>query len=274
MTNMKNYYESLGVERGASSDELKEAYRNLAKEWHPDKHQGTDEAEEAEEKFKEISEAYAVLSDEEKRRNYDATGSPEGRGLFGGRPGGFHTTGDPFEIFRRFSGFDFATGPQRPRAMKGQGVQEVVEISLKEALFGAERVWNHQVTSSCETCGGLGASEFDVCGVCQGAGGVTQEQENMILHQTCGACRGQGRVVKSACPRCAGRGSCVEDKEFTVVIPEGVVHGVTLKLAGRGGRGFYGGPSGDVFLQIRVKYPDMSLLSEKERGQLEQLLSK
>jgi molecular chaperone DnaJ len=263
---MKDYYQILEVERDASSDDIKGAYRKLALDHHPDRNPDNPEAEE---KFKEVSEAYSVLSDEEKKRNYDATGSPEGRNF------NYQTTGDPFDIFRRMSGMGMNFGgPQQPRPMKGQSVQEVVEISLKEALFGTERTINYNVTSSCETCGGEGATEFETCAVCKGQGGVTQKHENMYMHQTCGTCRGQGKIPKKACESCSGRGLQVEAKNFAVTIPQNIRHGISLRLAGQGGRGFRGGPPGDVVLVVKVVYPNLAALSEDERGQLEQLLSK
>ena len=271
---MKDYYQTLDVTKDASDEELKSAYRKLAQEWHPDKHLDEDKKAEAEEKFKEIAEAYAVLSDEEKRANYDATGSPEGRGPFGSRPAGFWTTGDPFEMFRRFGGFDFETGPRRPRPMKGQNIQEVVEIFLWEALFGAERHLEYHVASSCEVCEATGATEFETCEICKGQGGVTQQQGNMIMHQTCGACGGQGKKPKVICDACKGRKIVEHAKSLTVSIPRNIPHGATLRLANQGGRGFHGGPFGDMLLAIRVKYPDVSSLSEEERKQLEDLLSK
>lgn len=271
---MKNYYETLGVERDVDEQQLKSAYRKLAQEWHPDKHQDDDKKEEAEEKFKEISEAYAVLSDEEQRRNYDATGSPEGRGPFGSRHGGFRTTGDPFEIFRKFGGFDFQAGPRQPRPMKGQNVQELVEISLKESLFGSEIKFDYHVTSSCDVCKGRGATEFEPCEVCYGQGGAVYRQRNMVMQQTCGKCRGQGEIAKTICAKCAGRCMVGETKFLNIVIPRGISNGTNLRLAGQGGRGFNGGPKGDLLLVVKVKYPDLGSWTEKERRQLDRLLSK
>jgi molecular chaperone DnaJ len=267
---MKDYYQILGVERSASPDDLKKSYRKLAQQWHPDKHPEETKSE-AEEKFKEIAEAYSVLSDEEKRRNYDATGSPEGRGSFG-----FHTTGDPFDLFRRMGGFGFDMnfGPQQPRPMKGQSLQHTVEISLRDSLFGVELPFHFSVMSACELCDGNGAVDFELCDACKGQGGVTQHQGNMVMHQTCGRCGGQGRKPKSACQSCGGRGVSKSDKSLTVSVPKGIANGTTLRLAGQGGRGFRGGPPGDMLLQIRVKYPDVDSLTQEERTQLEQLLSK
>jgi molecular chaperone DnaJ len=158
--------------------------------------------------------------------------------------------------------------------MKGQNIQEIMEIPLIEALFGVEKGCSFAVVSSCEGCGGAGATEFDVCPACRGAGGVTQRQENMVFHQTCGACGGQGRVPKAPCSQCSGRGTTGQNKEFTVIVPEGIAHGAMLRLAGQGGRGFHGGPPGDALIQLKVSYPDLKALSEKEQAQLRKLLAK
>jgi molecular chaperone DnaJ len=260
---MKDYYDILGVDKEAAREDIKSAYRQAALQYHPDRNP---EDAAAEEKFKEISEAYAVLSDEDKKRNYDATGSVHSNPL------GFRTTGDPFDVFRRMGGMHF--GPQRPRSMKGQSIQEAVEIPLKDALFGIEIPMSYSVTSPCEGCGGEGATEFDTCDVCKGQGGITQQQGNMVMHQTCGSCSGQGKKPKTLCDMCEGKGLQEQNKELNVAIPSDVKHGSTLRLAGQGGLGFRGGPPGDVLLKILVKYPEINSLSEEERGQLEQLLTK
>jgi molecular chaperone DnaJ len=260
---MKDYYDILGVDKEAAQEDIKSAYRQAALQYHPDRNPDDDVAEE---KFKEISEAYAVLSDEDKKRSYDATGSVNGN-LFG-----FHTTGDPFDVFRRMGGMHF--GPQRARSMKGQSIQESVEISLKDALFGTEIPMGYSVTSACGDCAGEGATEFDTCDVCKGQGGITQQQGNMIMHQTCGSCSGQGKKPKTLCAMCEGKGLQEQKKELNVVISPGVKHGAILRLAGQGGLGFRGGLPGDVLLRIAVKYPEANSLSEEERGQLEQLLTK
>ncbi len=266
---MKNYYAILEVARDADGPEIKTAYRTLAQKWHPDKHSdGTKAA--AEEKFKEISEAYSVLSDEEKKLNYDTTGSPDSQPSFG-----FHTTGDPFDILRRVSGVDFGMGgPRAPRSMKGQSIQEAIEISLKDALFGTEHPLKYQIVSSCEACDGSCAEEFEICDQCQGQGGVTLRRGSMVVHQTCGGCGGQGRKISKICKECSGRGTQTDIKNLTVSIPKGISHGATLRLAGQGGRGFHGGPPGDILLLIKVQYPDLNRLSEEEKEQLVQLISK
>ncbi len=267
---VKNYYETLGVERETSPEEIKKAYRSLAQQWHPDKHEGDSDEErgEAEEKFKEISEAYAVLSDPEKRSNYDMTGSPEGQGRFG-----FRATGDPVEMFRNF-GMHFHQGPRQPQPMQGQSFQETLTVSLEEALFGSKRDINFSVTSGCSECNGAGGKEFSQCTVCKGSGGVARVDGPMIMHTTCHACQGMGKRVSKICDVCDGKRVVNEDKKLSVAIPVGVTNGAVLRLAGVGGRGLLGGPPGDVLLALLVQYPDMSNLSEEEQAQLRALLSK
>jgi molecular chaperone DnaJ len=261
---MKDYYEILGVDKDAAQEDIKSAYRQAALKWHPDRNPNNPEAEE---KFKEVAEAYAVLSDTEKKRNYDASGSPEGRSF------GFHATGDPFDIFRHM-GFNSNFGPARPRPMKGQSVQEIVEISLKDALFGANVPVNYRVISACEACDGKGAEEFETCQNCNGRGGIVHQQNNMIIQQTCGKCNGTGQQPKKICNECSGRRVQEHDRRVDVSLPKGVANGMTLRLAGQGGKGFNGGPPGDVLVSVKVKYPNIDLLTEEERGMLEQLLSK
>jgi len=267
---VKDYYQILEVPKDADDDQLKTAYRALAQQWHPDKHQqDSKEQEAAAEKFKEISEAYSVLSDPEKKANYDLTGDPARGNIHG-----FRTQGDPFAIFRQHFGFRRPTGPVEPRVMKGQSIQGPLEVSLKEALFGGERSFSYTTHSACETCHGEGGTEFIICSECKGAGMVVQQQGNMIMQTTCGACRGEGKGIKTVCPDCKGQRVVEEAKTLNVKIPQGVSHGVSLRIAGKGGRGFNGGPPGDILLIIQIQYPDLGQLNEEEKGQLEQLLSK
>jgi molecular chaperone DnaJ len=158
--------------------------------------------------------------------------------------------------------------------MKGQNIQEAVEISLRDALFGTERHINYRVASSCAACGALGATEFETCPACKGQGGVTRQDGNMIMHQTCGTCGGQGKKPTVICDVCRGRKVVEDQKTLTVSVPAGIPHGTSLRLAGQGGRGFHGGLPGDMLLSVRVKYPDMESLSDEERRQLDTLLSK
>jgi molecular chaperone DnaJ len=261
----KDYYQILEVPRDADGEHIKKAYRRLAQEWHPDKHGQDEKQREAEEKFKEISEAYAVLSDPEKKANYDATGDPNSAGMH------FRTYGDPFEIFKQH--FGFRNGPSPPQPIKGQSIRKDLHVSLRDVLFGGERSFSYSVTSSCESCEGRGGSDFEVCSTCKGCGVETRRQPNVIVQTTCSRCKGQGQKVKTACENCKGHGVINEDKEINVKIPEGIRHGVTLRIAGKGGRGLNGGPYGDILLTVNLQYPNFSKWSEEEKEQLEALLS-
>lgn len=264
---MKDYYQILGLDRGADPDKIKIAYRALAKKWHPDVN--PDNQEEAEEKFKEISEAYSVLSDPDKKSNYDSTGSPEGNPF----AGGFRTTGTPFDIFSNRS--PFGERQAGPRPMRGQGVQLTLVLSLKEALLGTDRPLEFNVTSSCSDCGGRGGKEFSLCPNCNGSGFIQrQPQPGMMIQTACSKCGGRGQSIKTPCDVCGGRCIVQDARKLNLVIPPGVKHGNTMRIAGKGGAGFNGGPPGDVMITLNVEYPDLSQLNDDERNQLETLLSK
>lgn len=266
---MKDYYQILGVPREADEEQLKKAYRALAQQWHPDKHkQDSKEQAEASEKFKEISEAYAVLSDPEKKSNYDLTGDPNQ-----GNMHGFRMHGDPFDLFRA-AGFGFRnTRSAGPQPAKGQSVQEVIEIPLKDALFGSEYSLSFSVMSACSKCSGKRGTEFEVCEKCHGSGFSVHKQLNMIMHTPCKNCRGEGQRIKTLCDSCNGQGAETENKVLNIQIPKGIPHGTTLRLGGRGGRGLNGGPPGDVLLGVKINYPDLDELSDEDRDTLERLLS-
>lgn len=259
---IKDYYKILGVDRDADPGVLKKAYRALAHEHHPDKN--PDNIEVAEEKFKEISEAYSVLSDPDKKRSYDMTGSPTGR-----RGGGFSTHGDPFDIFRQHM-----RQPQPNPPMRGQSLQIPLEITLADALLGAEMSLEYHLNSGCSTCHGRGGTEFETCKACNGAGFTQTQQGSMFMQQGCGRCSAQGQVVKTPCGPCKGRGVVPETKGINLVVPPGVMHGNTMLLQGQGGAGLNGGPPGDVQVIVNIKYPDMDKISDKEKKQLRSLLTK
>jgi molecular chaperone DnaJ len=261
---IKDYYKILGVERNAPEEEIKKVYRSLAQKWHPDKHQDEESKKEAEEKFKEISEAYAVLSDKEKRSNYDATGSPTNSGGFG-----FKTTGFPFDIFDNFTNVRRA---QQPRAMKGQSIQIPLEINLYEVLFGTDKSVNFSTPSICTNCKGEGGTEFEHCPDCQGSGIKVVRQPNMIMQTTCDRCRGQGKSIKNICGSCHGRGIVQEEKKLRVNIPKGISHKSILRIQGKGGGGFNGGPPGDLMIHIQVVYPNVEEINDEDRDVLRRLL--
>jgi molecular chaperone DnaJ len=252
----RDYYEILGVARNASSDEIKASFRKLARQYHPDVNKDPD----AEEKFKEINEAYGVLSDPEKRARYDRFG----REGLGGMPGGFHdyTTdfGDLFEEL--FGQFGFSTGGRRSRRSprRGRDLQMQVDLSFEEAIFGVEKEIQYEREDTCSTCNGSGAEPGTTptrCATCGGQGEVRQVRQTLIgqMVQTaiCPTCNGRGEVISSPCHTC--RGSGLERKQFTkkVQIPAGVDDGTQIRLSGEGGPGTYGGPSGSLFLLLEVQ---------------------
>jgi len=263
---VKDYYKTLEVERDVSADDLKKSYRALAQLHHPDKN--PDNTEEAEEKFKEISEAYSVLSDPEKRGHYDMTGSPDG-----GMGGGFRTSGDPFSMF--FGGrapFGRQQDPNPP--MRGQSLQIPLEISLADAVLGSETRLEYHLDSGCAACAGKGGTEFETCPGCAGNGFQQQQHGSMFVQQGCGQCQAQGRIIKTPCVPCGGRGMVPETKKINMVIPAGIKHGNSMRLAGQGGAGFNGGPRGDVAVIIQITYPKLDNLTEQEKKELKRLLTK
>lgn len=257
----RDYYEVLGISKGASQDEIKKAYRKLARKYHPDAVQG--DKQEAEAKFKEIAEAYAVLSDDQKRAAYDqyghaatdgqgfGAGGFEGFGDFGA--GGF---GDIFDMF--FGGM----GRQRNGPQKGSDLRVNMEISFKEAAFGLERDIQVPRTENCDTCDGTGAapgSKPKTCGVCHGSGQVQYASNTpfgrIVQNRTCDSCHGTGKVIERPCPSCRGAGQIKKIKTIHVKIPAGVDEGSRLRLSGEGEAGLRGGPPGDLYVYIMVR-PD------------------
>ncbi len=265
----KDYYEILGVKKDAGVDEIKKAYRKLALKYHPDKGGGA----EAESKFKEINEAYQILSDPEKRQAYDQFGSTQpgggfnwqqyqqqaGQGYDGGFEGfDFSDLGGFGDIFETF----FGGGGGRSRARKGADLETVITVDFKEAVFGAETFIKLNKHFECEKCGGSGAekgTEMVECKVCHGAG-KTQTARRTILGtfaQTaiCEECQGQGKVPKVACSVCKGKGIVKTEKEVKIKIPAGVDDGQTIRLSGLG-EAMKGGATGDLYVHIRVRPND------------------
>jgi molecular chaperone DnaJ len=252
----RDYYEVLGLSREASEAEIKKSYRRLARSHHPDANPNDHEAEE---RFKELTEAYEVLSNPEARRAYDTYGHqvPRGGGAYpGGEPfGGFE---DIFEAFfgNRFGGGSFfgTSAPQGPA--RGGDAEVEVEVSLREAAFGVDREVNVQVVGNCEVCDGVGGTESHTCHTCGGAGSVRTVRESilgqMVTTGPCSTCGGRGRVIDVACDNCRGSGRVSEIKTHHLRIPEGIEGGMRLRVAGGGHAGEPGAPPGDLYVKVKV----------------------
>lgn len=256
----RDYYEVLGVSRDASESDLKSAFRNLARKYHPD----VSDAPDAEEKFKEINEAYGVLSDADKRAAYDRFGHQGVRGPNGGP--GFETVdfSDFADIFGDMFGFGGFGGRSRAASRtaprRGADLQYQVVISFKEAVFGTEKEIEVTKDERCETCGGDGAkpgTSPKTCPECQGRGEVRQTRQtllgSMVQVTTCPVCGGKGKVIKDHCPTCGGNGRVRNTRRKKVTIPAGVDDGTRIRLAGEGQPGENNGPSGDLYLLVRVR---------------------
>ncbi|SCG61430.1 molecular chaperone DnaJ [Micromonospora coxensis] len=276
----KDYYAALGVQKSASSDEIKKAYRKLARESHPDHNPGDPKAEE---RFKAVSEAYAVLGDEAKRREYDEMRSLFGSGAFrrgarGGQPGG----GVPFDVSdlfggaagggdTRFGGGGFtdlfstifsgggAGGPARARGpARGRDVEAEVALDFDDAVRGVTLPLSLRAPGVCDTCHGNGAkpgTQPKACPVCHGAGVTNRNQGSFSFSEPCRNCQGVGTVVEEKCPECQGTGGVTKTRTLNVRFPAGVADGQRIRLAGRGEPGERGGPAGDLFVQVKVR-PD------------------
>ncbi len=252
----KNLYEVLGVPKSASQDEIKKAYRKLARRYHPDKNPGDKEAEE---RFKEVQAAYDVLSNPEKRKQYDAWGSPDGRARFG--PGGegftfdFGDLGDLGDLFGGLFGRG-ATSRGRPgRGQRGADVEVEVSLSFEDSLKGVETTIPVSLEAACSDCGGSGAKPGTaprVCPQCNGRGVVAEAQGLFALSQPCPRCRGNGTVIEDPCRRCRGTGRERRTRRFKVSIPPGVKDGTRIRLRGKGEAGYGGGATGDLYVVTRV----------------------
>jgi molecular chaperone DnaJ len=251
----KSLYEVLGVEKGASADEIKKAYRKLARQYHPDKNPGDTEAEEM---FKEVQAAYDVLSDTEKRQQYDSWGSPGGRPEFG--PGGsftfdFGDFGDLGDLLGGIFGRSAGTRAQQPRGQRGRDVEVELNLSFDDALRGVETTIPVSLESACATCKGSGARPGTLpktCPQCGGRGVVSEAQGLFALSQPCPRCRGNGTVIEDPCQTCRGTGRERRTRRFKVKIPAGVKDGTRIRLRGKGEAGYGGAPAGDLYVVTRV----------------------
>ncbi len=251
-----DYYELLGVAKGASADEIKKAFRKAAMKWHPDKNPGDAEAEK---KFKEMNEAYSVLSDDEKRAAYDRYGHAAFEGPGGGPGGarGFDFGSSFADVFDDLFGEFMGRGGQRGgnAATRGSDLRYNMEITLEEAFKGKKTQVRVPSTVSCEACEGSGAapgSKPTTCGTCNGAGKVRAAQGFFTVERTCPTCHGSGRVIKDPCKVCAGHGRVAKEKTLSVNIPQGVEDGTRIRLAGEGEAGMRGGPPGDLYIFLSV----------------------
>ncbi|MBM3642890.1 MAG: molecular chaperone DnaJ [Alphaproteobacteria bacterium] len=255
-----DYYELLGVERGASADDIKKAFRKLAMQHHPDRNQGNKDAER---KFKDINRAYDVLKDPDKRAQYDRFGAAafEG-GQPGGGPGGPHGQGFDFgSVFGDI--FEDMFGGQRGRGRpdtRGQDLRFNLEISLEQAYAGTEATVRVPSSVSCEACNGSGAeagSKPQTCPTCQGRGRLRMQQGFFTVERTCPTCQGNGQVIDKPCRACGGQGRVRREKTLKVAIPPGVEDGTRIRLTGEGEAGTRGGPTGDLYVFLAVRRHDL-----------------
>lgn len=267
----RDYYEVLGVDKNASDDELKRAYRKLAKKYHPDAN--PDNKKEAESKFKEVNEAYENLSDPQKRRMYDQFGhnGPDG---FGGGPGGGYYSystsgfdgfdmGDLGDIFSSFFGGGFSgrtSGKQHNGPIKGADLRYNMEITFEESFLGIEKEITINREDTCNTCKGTGAkpgTKVDTCSMCGGSGQIKQVQTTILgqmqTTRTCPTCHGEGKVIKEPCDACRGKGTVKKQARIKVKIPAGIDENQTVVLRGEGAPGSKGGPKGDLYITVHIK---------------------
>ena len=261
MADKRDYYEVLGVQKGASAEEIKKAYRKMALKYHPDRNPDNQEAEE---KFKEASEAYEILSDDDKRARYDQFGHAAfdpAAGGYGGYEGGFggFDMGDFGSIFENiFSGGGFSS-QRRNGPSRGDDIEMRVAISFEEAAFGCKKEISYQKIDKCSKCGGSGAAEgstVETCSTCRGAGQVRTTQRTILgMMQsmgTCPTCNGSGKIIKKPCDACRGNGNLRAKKKLEVSIPAGIDDGQSIVLRGQGHEGKRGGGAGDLYLVVSV----------------------
>ena len=261
----QDYYETLGAQKGADENELKRAYRQMAKKYHPDANPGDKTAEE---KFKEVNEAYSVLSDAQKRAAYDQyghaafDGTAGGGGGYGGGFGGMDF--DASDIFGSVFGDFFGGGgggrSRQSGPKSGSDVQVNIQIEFEEAIFGIDKEISITINDHCDTCGGSGAKEGTTAENCRHCGGSGQErfqQQTMFGTMTsvraCSVCRGEGKIIKSPCEKCAGKGVTRKTKKIIVTVPKGIDNGQSIPFRGKGEAGERGGGKGDLYVKVHVK---------------------
>ena len=266
--NKRDYYEVLGVEKGAGADEIKKAYRKKAMKYHPDRNPGDKDAEE---KFKELGEAYEVLSDEDKRARYDqfgfagvdpnygaGQGGYGGQG-FGGFGGGFGGFGDFGDIFGDLFGGSARRGNAQNAPRRGENVGARLELTFEEAAFGVEKEVSYPRIENCAACNGTGSADgvIETCGNCRGTGQVrtTQSFMGMTMQSTseCPHCSGRGKIIKTPCTTCRGKGKVRRTHKVKVKVPAGIDMGQSIRASGEGNVGYNGGPNGDLLVEITIR---------------------
>ncbi len=274
MAQKRDYYEVLGVEKNATDEDLKKAYRRLAKKYHPDAN--LDNPKEAEAKFKEVNEAYEVLSDKQKRQMYDQFGHEGPQGFGGGQGGGYYSYGSGFNGFGGFSDFGdfgdlgdifssfFGGGSSRAKSStgprKGADLKLALEISFEDSYLGIEKEVSINRYEECHACSGSGAkpgTHPETCSVCKGTGKIKQVVTTpfgqMATQKTCSTCNGTGTIIKETCPECRGKGKIRKSVKIKVTIPAGIDDGQTVVLRGEGEPGTKGGARGDLYITMHVK---------------------
>lgn len=264
MADKRDYYEVLGISKDASADDIKKAYRKMAMKYHPDRNPGDKEAEE---KFKEVGEAYEVLSDADKKARYDQYGfagvDPNfgaGAGGYGGAGfGGFGDFSDLGDIFGDFFGGGRSRGSQQNAPRRGENVMSRLELTFEEAAFGCEKEVATPRIENCPNCNGTGSADgvIETCSQCRGTGQVRTVQNFMGMQMqsttTCPACNGRGKIIKTPCSTCKGKGKVRRTNRVKVKIPAGVDAGQSVRVRGEGGVGSNGGPNGDLLVEIYIK---------------------
>ena len=250
----KDYYEVLGVDRSASDDEIKKAFRKQARQHHPDLHNEPQAKKKAEEKFKEANEAYEILSNSDHRKKYDMFGHAGGPQGFGGPEGFGGGFGDVFgDIFEDFFG---GGGRSRTRAEQGSDLQYNLELSFEEAIYGKEAQLKIPRWESCGTCKGSGArtsTAVKTCPGCRGTGTLRLQQGFFTINRPCGQCQGTGQMISDPCTTCRGEKRVYKERTLSVTIPAGIETGMRLRLSHEGEHGVNGGPPGDLYVAISVK---------------------